>query len=196
MQTSLGTAQRVANLVTQNVCVQVESPHGTGAASVLVSLAMVFASPFFRTAQGFVGLIEREWVQMGYPFAEYNGVCSSPSEPVEFVLFLHCVQTIVVQHPTAFEFSSDWLVRVLDELYGGGINTFLFNSEKERRRETATRHSNSLYDIFNLRIFEFLNRDYRPKDRVNVNTHLLAIPLWCAYYLRFTNAEIARLNYC
>lgn len=49
---------------------------GRDATCVLVSLAKLFIDPYYRTKNGFIHLLEEDWLQFGFPFLDRCGLLS------------------------------------------------------------------------------------------------------------------------
>ncbi|EMD43134.1 myotubularin, putative [Entamoeba histolytica HM-3:IMSS] len=196
----LKQASLIYEYMKNGTSVSINCIDGTGICSILSSLCCILCDDYFRTIKGFIALIEKEWVLMGYPFAQYLGIDNDyfSNEPVEFILFIHCVEAIIRQNPTALEITEDLIIFILDELYKGKCNTFLFNSEKERRRECVDGKTLSLYDLIiqELKLSKFKNYNFDVTSPVSISENLLTIPLWTKYYLRYSFPKIAELNLC
>ncbi|CAH8846079.1 unnamed protein product [Trichobilharzia szidati] len=116
---------------------------------ILTSLAQIMLSSENRTIHGFEDLIEREWIRYGYPFApdptdwHDNSVSSDYDDGVCFALFLDCVHQLLIQFPTEFAFTQDYLVLLLDSglSRGGGIPPFTieFSCSCEAARHVQTK---------------------------------------------------------
>lgn len=102
--------------------------------SQLSSLAQLLLDSYYRTFEGFIVLIEKDWISFGHQFALRNGIncCSSFYDeyaPI-FLQWLDCVHQLVYQFPSAFEFNVDFLVYLADQNYSGTYGTFIYNCEK------------------------------------------------------------------
>ncbi|KAL7713338.1 Myotubularin [Entamoeba marina] len=182
-----------------NNCVVVTSSDGLGSVSVLTSIIISISDPYFRTIEGLISLIEKEWVLVGYPFAQCIGINSSNSEAVAFLLFIHCLKALIKQNPTLWEITADGLMIILDELYKGECNTFLFNCEKERRRYQVDDKTLTLYDVILQKKNNgaIINPNFdRLSNEVKVLSEPLSIPVWTKYFYRYLHPHIAELDMC
>lgn len=106
----------------------------------LSSLSMIMLNPFFRTIRGFCELVEKEWLAFGHQFARRHGHADgkmdqdgdSQRSPV-FFQFLDCVWQLINLNPCAFEYNSNFLCTVMDEVYNTRFGTFLYDCEKDRK---------------------------------------------------------------
>jgi len=67
---------RVANILEEGSSVLLkphfESPHHHLDLASITSITMILSDPYYRTLDGFLQLIEKEWIQYGYPFININ----------------------------------------------------------------------------------------------------------------------------
>eukprot|EP00116_Pleurobrachia_bachei_P002102 sb/3462364/ len=130
IRASRHTARR---LVVEKQPVVVMDPTGRDVSCVVVSLVQILVDKYYRTSVGFANLINKEWIAAGYPFRRnlisINGK-DSRFLPT-FFLFLDCVQTIIAQYPAEFEFTDLYLTMILDEIYEGDSEAFMFNCPRE-----------------------------------------------------------------
>ncbi|KAK9456608.1 protein-tyrosine phosphatase-like protein [Dipodascopsis uninucleata] len=157
----------------------------------LSSLAQIFLDPYFRTIDGFIILVEKEWLAFGHRFAERCGHLASEKTFVQasdrsssqsnsqqnffnndpgvkytapvFHQFLDCVYQILRQFPERFEFQERFLRRMLYHLYSCQYGTFLYNCERERREANVDTRTQSVWNYFVVRRKEFLNSRYKPE---------------------------------
>ncbi|KAJ1451703.1 protein-tyrosine phosphatase-like protein [Pelagophyceae sp. CCMP2097] len=94
-------------------------------------LALLMLEPRFRTIDGFLALVQREWVDFGHKFDERCGHCDdSPAEqraPV-FLLFVDTVFQLLRQFPRHFEFDARLLLAMQDAVHSCRYGTFLEDS--------------------------------------------------------------------
>jgi hypothetical protein len=90
--------------------------------------------PYFRTLEGFIVLIEKDWLMFGHQFGLRSGLISKNKSEDEFspifLQWLDCVHQIVWQFPLAFEFNLELINFLADNMFNGKYGTFLFNNEK------------------------------------------------------------------
>lgn len=81
-------------------------------------------------------LVEREWLQAGYPFPQrharscYSSSGRNKNHAPTFLLFLDCIQQIHQQYPCSFEFSQPLLILLFEHSYSsqfGEFNPILIN---------------------------------------------------------------------
>ncbi|CAH8513246.1 unnamed protein product [Heterobilharzia americana] len=161
---------------------------------ILMSLIQIMLSSENRTMHGFEDLIEQEWIRYGYPFVPDptdwydNSITPDYDNGVCFALFLDCVHQLLIQFPTEFAFTQDYLVLLLDSglSRGGGIPPFTveFSCSCEAARcvktkalthEQITEKSNFLHSKGAWRSFRNWN------DVLNM-TGLQLLPNWLYWW--------------
>ncbi|XP_050548093.1 myotubularin-related protein 9-like, partial [Daktulosphaira vitifoliae] len=150
----------------------------------------------------FESLIEREWLQAGYPFETrhrsgcYNAArtkqtSSSSSKTIHhgsgatFLLFIDCTWQIHNQFPCCFQFSTKFLMSIVDHAYCSDFSTFFGNCEADRK---INRYSSSnLWSYFDKKKSEITNSLYLPNNNVLwPSVAPFSIELWREMYLRWS----------
>jgi hypothetical protein len=101
----------------------------------LTSLAQLFLDPHYRTIEGFLLLIEKEWVSFGHQFKHRLGKLTHKETSPVFLQFLDCVTQIITQYPSEFEFSVGFVEVIAKCTYSGYFQTFRQDSESLRNTE-------------------------------------------------------------
>lgn len=91
---------------------------------------MVLINTFSR----FEALIEREWIQAGYPFVlrHQRSALSNPASRTKdnaptFLLFIDCTWQIMQQFPCSFEFNEGFLLQLVRHSYSSQFGKITFN---------------------------------------------------------------------
>lgn len=98
----------------------------------MTSLAQVMLDPYYRTIDGFLVLLEKEWASFGHQFEHRLGKSSSKESSPVFLQFLDCVWQMQQQFPADFEYTSHFLYVISLAAYSGYFMTFRANCESER----------------------------------------------------------------
>lgn len=164
---TLNTACVVAQCLDQEGSpVLVNGGSGLDTPLLITALVQVILHPDCRTVRGLEALIEREWIQAGFPFAArhrraaYGSGSSSGSghrgssggktaEGATFVLFLDCVYQLHCQFPCSFEFDTELLVVLFEHSYASQYGTFLGDCERERAELKLHKRTTSLWSYLN-----------------------------------------------
>ena len=173
--------------------------------SQLCSLVELCIDPYFRTIEGFIVLIEKEWISFGHRFNERCGHLQRETkffnhteegnfqtlkhlnqrfknsqnmklESPVFQQFLDCVYQLMIQHSTAFEFNERFLRRLVYHLYSCQYGTFLVDKERERDEYGLKRRTRSVWDYFESRRAEFTNAAYSaPSSSSSSSSYVLDV---------------------
>mmetsp|Transcript_21977 Transcript_21977/g.47954 ORF Transcript_21977/g.47954 Transcript_21977/m.47954 type:complete len:811 (-) Transcript_21977:32-2464(-) len=180
--------------------VLVHCSDGWDRTSQIVSLALLLLDKHYRTIEGFIALIEKEWLSFGHPFRTRCGTgapasknsnkeiikhSTSHQSPV-FVQFFECVWQISKQFPGAFQFNEQMLILILDRVYDGRHSNFIVNNRRESIEQKLVFRSSCVWEeILSLRQ-HFVNEKYDTSLRVlhpSFSTKVLTF--WRGYFLRF-----------
>ncbi|KDR15085.1 Myotubularin-related protein 9 [Zootermopsis nevadensis] len=171
---TLNCACLVAQCLDQEgASVLVHGSEGLDATLLVTSLAQIILNPDCRTVRGLEALVEREWLQAGYPFPIRHrkscyGSGRSKTQAPTFLLFLDCVAQIHQQFPCSFEFSTSFLIMLFEHSYCSQFGTFLGTCEADRTRMKLAERTVSLWSYLNRPdvLQSFLNPMYDPNNRV------------------------------
>lgn len=120
-------------------------------------------------------LIEREWIQAGFPFAtRHKQSCYTPAQlrsktsASTFVLFLDSVYQLHCQFPFSFEFNTQLLILLFEHSFSSSYGTFLGDSEYERQAIKLHTKTTSLWSYLNRPdvLKSLLNPMYEPNQGV------------------------------
>lgn len=120
-------------------------------------------------------LIEREWIQAGFPFAtRHKHSCYTPNHGraktsgSTFILFLDCVHQLHSQFPCSFEFGTNLLIILFEHSFSSQYGTFLGDCERERHHIELHTKTTSLWSYLNRQdvLKSLLNPIYEPNKSV------------------------------
>ncbi|CAB1330783.1 unnamed protein product [Coregonus sp. 'balchen'] len=178
--------------------VLVHGSEGTDTTLLVSSLAQLILDPNTRTLAGFLGLLEREWLQAGHPFQQrcahsaYSHARLRLEAPV-FVLLLDCVWQLARQFPLAMGFSEPLLLRLAMEVYASDYGTFLCNSDQERCAAGVKERTHCLFQSL-LRPSErerYSNPLYEPTElAIWPSVQPQSLQLWRGLFLRWTQHAV------
>ncbi|XP_031144576.1 myotubularin-related protein 9-like isoform X2 [Sander lucioperca] len=195
VQTALSTAGLLAECVERDGhSVLVYGSEGKDSTLLISTLAQLIMDPYCRTLEGFLALLEREWVQAGHPFQQrcahsaYSHARLQQESPV-FLLLLDCVWQLWRQFPLALGFSEALLLRLATEAYASNYGTFLCNSDQERCVLGLKENTHCLFQAL-LRPRErdcYSNPLYEPTElAIWPSVHPQSLQLWRGFFLRRT----------
>jgi hypothetical protein len=98
--------------------------------------------PHYRTIEGFLLLIEKEWISFGHQFKHRLGKLTNKETSPVFLQFLDCVTQMISQFPSEFEYSIGFLEVIAKCTYSGYFSTFRQDCESHRNAELLGAISN------------------------------------------------------
>ena len=153
----------------------------------------------FRTIDGFICLIEKDWLSFGHQFRYRCGmycpgdspshVASENQKSPVFIQWLDAVYQIMQQNMTKFEFNTDLLYFLASEMFTGKYGTFLFNNELEREKYNAREKTVSIWTYVKENEFRFINPIYNPDDNLPFIMNYKRVQLWNKYFFRFEDGD-------
>lgn len=166
--------------------------HGSGgrdATLQVTALAQLLMEAHCRTVEGFVELVQREWLDGGHPFSlRHTHVTSAPEKeraPM-FLLFLDAVWQVMQQYPLSFEFNELFLHSLFTHSYYSCYGNFLYDTPQERHKNKLFEKTQSLWaylaqpDVLE----KMLNPLYEKNSSVLIlSVHALNVTLWKRLYL-------------
>jgi hypothetical protein len=108
------------------------------------ALSQLLLDPYYRTIEGFLMLIEKEWMGFGFQFEERMGRMTDKGTSPVFTQFLDCVWQLLNQYPTEFEFGSGFLEVFIMCAYSGLFSSFRHDCERQRVEELALHAESTL----------------------------------------------------
>ena len=180
----------VAQNIVLNINVLVHCSDGWDRTSQVCSLVQIILDPFFRTIEGFSVLIEKDWISCGHQFATRNGCDINKDKKHErspiFIQFLHAVQQMIIQYPSAFEFNSNFLLFLCEEIYSNKYGTFLFNNEKEKIMNKADTTMVSIWSDVFLEKNKYINELYKQiNGPINIKGELQYLSIWNDFFFKY-----------
>eukprot|EP01117_Protostelium_nocturnum_P009412 TRINITY_DN3357_c0_g2_i3.p1 TRINITY_DN3357_c0_g2~~TRINITY_DN3357_c0_g2_i3.p1 ORF type:complete len:545 (-),score=142.62 TRINITY_DN3357_c0_g2_i3:1019-2653(-) len=151
---TLDTTVGIVEHISLGHSVVVHCTDGWDRTPTVLSLSQLCLDPYYRTLDGFMVLIEKDWISFGHRFGDRCGRQPSTSNnkkglnnqsdskavssskaygftPI-FLLFVDCIHQIMEQFPLHFEYNEQFLIKLMDSVYSCQYGTFLSNCEKEQ----------------------------------------------------------------
>ena len=158
----------------------------------LTSLSQFMLDPYYRTLDGFIVLVEKEWLSFGHKFHDRQLAPAQPAErsPI-FLQFLDAIWQICNQLGVAIEFNQQLLITLADHFQSGWFGTFLFNTERQRHKYRLDNTTTSLWSHVSACRSTFINEGYdaaRYPGLITPVCSMKKLTLWTDYYLRYDTA--------
>ena len=186
----------VAKNMISDINVLVHCSDGWDRTSQVCSLVQIILDPYFRTIEGFAVLVEKEWVSFGHQFATRNGCDINKEKQKEkspiFIQFLHAVYQMTIQYPTAFEFNSNFLLFLCEEIYSNKYGTFLFNCEKDKFNNNIYTSMISIWSDVFLHKNKYINDLYKQiNGTLNIKGEVKYLSIWNDYFFKYDKIGMA-----
>ena len=179
--------------------VLVHCSDGWDRTSQLTSTSEILLDKYYRTLEGFIVLIEKEWLSFGHQFRYRNNFYSLMDTPTEiksenqfspiFIQWLDCIYQLMYQNLTKFEFNTNLLTFLADEVYEGKYGTFLFNNEYEREKYKAKNKTVSIWTKVMENKNNFMNPLYDENNNDEFFINYKKIKLWKEYFYKYEKGE-------
>lgn len=156
-----------------------------------ISLASILLDPFYRTIQGFMVLLEKEWLAFGHKFTDRCGFLQVDPKEVSpiFTQFIDATWQVMQQYPSAFQYNERLLLTIHDHVFSCQFGTFIGNCEKDKLDLRLSEKTYSLWGHVLHHIGDFINPLYRRDDSqmgvLKPNTASQFIRFWRGMYMRF-----------
>lgn len=166
---------------------------GWDRSSQLISLSEILLDPYYRTIEGLIVLIEKEWLSYGHQFALRNGIYlkeqhEDQKSPI-FLQWLDCLHQLIIQYPNYFEYNMDLILFLANNYTINLYGTFMYNSDSERKYLEAKKKTVSIWTDIVRNLTPYKNPFYKPYlDIIFPNYSPYKLKFWEEYFLRYNNS--------
>ena len=199
----LKSSFQIYNSVREGNNVLIHCSDGWDRTSQLCSMSQLLLDKYYRTLDGFICLIEKDWISFGHQF-RYRSGFYSPIDPTSnsgenqfspiFLQWLDSVYQLMSQNYTCFQFNFNLILFLAQEVFSGKYGTFLFNNDKEREEFDGNCRTISIWSYIKQNESKFINHIYKDEDSNRPLTmNFKQIRLWRDYFYRF---EKGNNEYC
>ena len=185
---------KIYNSIINGHNVLVHCSDGWDRTTQLCSMSQILLEKRYRTIDGFINLIEKDWLSFGHQFKyrnNYTNIENSKEFCPIFIQFLDSLYQIMKQNYCEFEYNFDFLVFLAKECLNGRYGTFLFNNDYERHIYYAHKYTVSIWDYVKENEMQFINPIYNNNNEDNNNKSIeltfnpKKICFWRDYFLRY-----------
>ena len=129
-------------------------------------LTQLLLDPYYRTLRGLATLLDKDMVAFGHKAAERlgfrpPGIASAEWSPI-WLQLLDCIQQLVQQFPSAFEYTPAALALIATHCYAGFVTTFRHNTQAELTADPAASRTTSVWHQLLVRHRHLTNPRYKP----------------------------------
>lgn len=169
----LATSQDICRYLDQGDSVMIHCSDGWDRTPQLTTMVQLLLDPYYRTLNGFLMLIEKEWCSFGHMFRHRYSHGDGPGQqeveeqsPV-FIQWLDSMWQVWRQQPWAFEFNEALLAALYEHVFSGLFGTFLYNCERERKEREAAAPTRSLWFALLEAKDKYVNLEYDSAKNFN-----------------------------
>jgi len=192
IKSSFQICERIKQNANANVLIHCSD--GWDRTSQLCSLSQILLDKYYRTLNGFICLIEKDWLSFGHQFRYRNGFYSKFDSPHHiisdnqfspiFLQWLDAVFQLMIQNYESFEFNFELILLLAEELYSGKYGTFMFNNDKERELFEEDK-TYSIWNYIKENEKNYINKIYNKDNNQSLTFNYKKIKLWEDYFYRF-----------
>jgi myotubularin-related protein 1/2 len=152
------------------------------------ALCQIFLDSYYRTFEGFMVLIEKEFSQTGHMLRKRLGVFSKDTQnrsPI-FLQFLDVVHNILYQYPLCFQFNQLFLRDLALVAYFGVLVNFVYDEERLRAQNKIRNMGLHAFDFFNMYKEKYMTHSFDMKKtigKVSCQEHNLRF--WKEYFFMY-----------
>ncbi len=191
----LKSSFQIYNSILKKSNVLIHCSDGWDRTSQLCATSQILLDSYYRTLDGFICLIEKDWLSFGHQFRYRSGFYSpidSPSHvsnenqfsPI-FLQWLDSIYQLMSQNYTKFQFNFNLISFLAEEVFYGKYGTFLFNNDREREEYNEENKTLSIWNYIKDNEDKFINKLYDPNDNRGLIINMKKIKLWREYFYRF-----------
>ena len=199
----LKSSFQIYNSIREKSNVLIHCSDGWDRTSQLCSTSQILLDKYYRTLDGFICLIEKDWLSFGHQFRYRSGFYSPIDSPPNvsnenqfspiFIQWLDSIYQLMSQNYTKFQFNFELILFLAEETFTGKYGTFLFNNDREREEYGQDNKTISIWNYVKENENKFINKIYNPDDERGLNINFKKIKLWRDYFYRF---EKGNNEYC
>merc|ERR1711892_18753 len=182
----LDVSNKVKLAIQEGRTVIVHCSDGWDRTSQVCSGAALMLNPRYRTFEGFLSLIQKDWLSMGHKCADRLNL-SLANDPKEsspiFLQFLDFTFQLIQQFPTSFEFNSAFLVEIYERIQACEFGDFCGNSPRERLLNCVKEKTRCLLSFLYDRRDNWRNHLYKENSAIlDPCVKMCFIPFWSEMY--------------
>ena len=167
--------------------------------SQLSSMSQILLDPYYRTIDGLICLIEKDWKSCGHQFRYRNNMYSPMDCPPKvnseiqfspiFLQWLDALYQVMEQNYKKFQYNFDLLIFLAEEMNTGKFGTFLFNNDKEREYYGENNKTISIWNYVKTNEDKYINKIYDKNDGTPLCFNSKLIKIWEDYFYKFVKRD-------
>ncbi|ELP91599.1 hypothetical protein EIN_129490 [Entamoeba invadens IP1] len=187
-ETVVQSAVKASKLLGKGISVLVHCSDGWDRTSQCCGIAEIILDGYYRTLNGFIVLIEKDWKSFGHRFMTRSGFgAESPFgqyAPI-FFQFLDCVHIMMNTFSNFFEFNEDFLIELNDAIFCSEFGTFMFDTERERVESQIENKTPCFWEYVLENRAKFVNEKFNEETgQLDIENIVPTVVMWEKYFLK------------
>ncbi|ELP93191.1 hypothetical protein EIN_054860 [Entamoeba invadens IP1] len=183
------SVKKACKYLNEGSSVLVHCSDGWDRTSQCCALVQLLEDQYFRTLEGFIVLVEKDWKSFGHRFATRTGfgqVCPYGQYAPIFFQFLDCVHILIAQFPNLFEFNEQFLIELNDATYCSDYGTFMYDCERERVKNNIEKITPCFWEYVMSASCRFINPAYdkTSSGMIGLTDQQPTMVVWEKYFTR------------
>ncbi|ELP85156.1 hypothetical protein EIN_081980 [Entamoeba invadens IP1] len=184
----LNSSEKTSKLIESGTSVLVHCSDGWDRTAQCCGIAEIILDGYYRTLEGFIVLVEKDWKSFGHRFMTRTGFaveCPFGQYSPIFFQFLDCVHILMNTFTHKFEFNEDFLVELNEAIFSAAFGTFMFDTEKERVETKVEEKTPCFWEYVFQNRTKFVNITYDGQmGKLDLETTQPKMVIWEKYFLR------------
>ena len=191
----LKSSFQIYNSILKKCNILIHCSDGWDRTSQLCATSQILLDKYYRTLDGFICLIEKDWLSFGHQFRYRSGYYSPVDSPSNvsnenqfspiFLQWLDSIYQLMSQNYSKFQFNFNLISLLAEEIFTGKYGTFLFNNDREREEFHENNKTLSIWNYIKDNEDKFINKLYNPDDDRGLMINFKKVKLWREYFYRF-----------
>lgn len=190
----INSSIKIVKKIKDNNNVLIHCSDGWDRTTQLCCMSQIFLDKRYRTIDGFINLIEKDWISFGHQFSIRGGYYSKNKLKHEFspifIQFLDSLYQIMIQNICSFEYNINLLSFLAMESINGVYGTFMFGCDYIREKYSVKENTVSVWTYVKENISLFTNPLYEENNNKELIFSEKFVTLWKDFFLKYEK------NYC
>ncbi|CAD8121242.1 unnamed protein product [Paramecium sonneborni] len=191
-----GSARIAITMTKEKINVLVHCSDGWDRTAQLTALVSIMIDGYYRTIEGFMVLVQKEWINTGHQFCQRSAIGNKQNNddsrsPI-FLQFLDCVYQMQQLYPLSFEFNQKLLFDLAYHHLTSLFGTFLCDSFLEIQKQRIMEQTVSIWSWIIKQKDKYLNAFYKNPQSIDQDVIIpeqfsgKSITFWKEYFLYYS----------
>ncbi|CAD8210241.1 unnamed protein product [Paramecium pentaurelia] len=191
-----GSAKIAITMTKEKINVLVHCSDGWDRTAQLTALVSIMIDGQYRTLEGFMILVQKEWINSGHQFCQRSAIGNKQNNedsrsPI-FLQFLDCVFQMQQLYPLSFEFNEKLLLDLAYHHLTSLFGTFLCDSFLEIQKQRIMEQTVSIWSWIMKQKDKYMNAFYKNPQSIDQDVIIpesftgKSITFWKGYFLYYS----------